>query len=70
MAKVKLNVDNQSYEIQYNRPLVCHIERSKEARKDQLREFIYAKLQKQWSQQPKAVTTLERQYLKELINSL
>lgn len=62
-------IDNQVYEAKEN-DSITFIPRGKEARKKQLTALVYRLLQKRWMEIPKARATLERQGIKELIESI
>ena len=63
-------VRNQEYEVSCSDGLVTHIPRSKEERKQLLRAIVYTKLETRWKLIPETISTLERQTISELINSL
>ena len=62
-------VDNQAYETA-NKDTVTFIPRGKEARKKQLTALVFRLLQDRWMKVPKARATLEKQGIKELIESI
>lgn len=62
-------IDNQIFEAKEN-DNITFIPRSKEARKKQLTALVFRLLQKRWMEIPKARATLEKQGIKELIESI
>lgn len=46
------------------------LERSKEARKQQLKDFIYKKLKYHWLTSDKRITAMEKQFIREILNSI
>lgn len=62
-------VDNQAYETA-NKDTVTFIPRGKEARKRQLTALVFRLLQKRWMEIPKERATLEKQGIRELIESI
>lgn len=62
-------IDNQVYEAKEN-DSITFIPRSKEARKRQLQALVFRLLQDRWMKVTKARATLERQGIKELIESI
>lgn len=49
---------------------VCYIPKTKEAKINLLRNFIYSKLELQWMNKPRQVVALEKRFVKEILNSL
>lgn len=66
----KKELGNQELEVDCRTHQVFHLERSKEARKLQLRAFIYSKLKLRWATVPQKVSVLERHYIDQLLDSL
>ncbi len=62
-------IDKQVYETPNDQP-ITDIPRSKEERKQRLQALVFHFLEKRWMQIPKARATLEKQGIKELIDSL
>lgn len=63
-------VEDAVYDVDCKNPLVCHLARKKEERKEQLKTFLFTKFRERWLIIDKRVATLERQFLREIINSL
>lgn len=61
---------NIDYQVLCKDKLVCHLERSRNARVDQLKDFIWKKLWTRWTTINPKVATLEKQFLKEITDSL
>lgn len=62
-------IDNQVYEAKENEN-ITFIPRGKEARKKQLTALVFRLLKDRWMKVPKARATLEKQGIKELIESI
>lgn len=58
------------YSVDCDNRKVFFLERSKEDRKNQLKRFIYSRLQYHWMTAPKPQVALEKRFLKEIISSL
>lgn len=63
-------INNLQFEVDCQKPLVFHLERSKDARKEQLKMFIWDKLKIRWMTIDKRLSTLEKRFLTEIIDSL
>ena len=63
-------IEGFQYEVNNTNPTVCYIPRSKVERKQQLKKFLYNRFYERWNKIPKPIATLERQFLKEMIDSL
>lgn len=57
-------------EVNHKDKQIFHLERNKDARKHQLKEFIHCKLKQRWLTIDKAQATLERKYVTDLLDSL
>mgnify|MGYP007115389958 CR=1 FL=1 len=66
----KVELGNLEFEVACSDHQVFHLERSKEARKAQLRHFIYTKLYNHWMIVPKNIVLLEKRFLQEILDSL
>lgn len=62
-------IDNQVYDVPNDQP-ITDIPRSHEAKKQRLQTLVFHLLHKRWEQLPKARATLEKQGIRELIQSL
>lgn len=69
-SNCKVELGNLELEVECSDHQVFHLERSKEARKAQLRQFIYSKLHTYWLTVPQKVSLLEKRFLQEIIDSL
>ena len=69
-SNCKVELGNLELEVECSNHQVFHLERSKEARKAQLREFIYTKLHTYWLTVPQTVSLLDKRFLQEIIDSL
>lgn len=66
----KVIVDDLELEVNHNNKQAFFLERSKEGRKEQLRTFILLKLQERWNKIPKTQASLEKLFVREIIDSL
>lgn len=66
----KVQLGNLELEVECSDHQVFHLERSKEARKAQLRQFIYTKLHTYWLTVPQRVSLLDKRFLQEILDSL
>jgi len=69
-SNCKVELGNLELEVACSDHQVFHIERSKEARKAQLRQFIYTKLYNHWMIVPQNIALLEKRFLQEILDSL
>lgn len=67
-CKVKLQ-EGQELEVSCYDHRAFLLERSKEARKAQLRQYIYTRLRPYWLTVPQQVSNFERRFLQEIIDS-
>lgn len=67
-CKVKLQ-EGQELEVSCYDHRAFLLERSKEARKAQLRQYIYTRLRPYWLTVPQQVSSFERRFLQEIIDS-
>ena len=70
MAKVKVEIEGQAYEVNYKDKLVTYQPRSKEARIREFKRFLESKFRKRWMEQPHKVTVLEKQFINEFFNKI
>lgn len=63
-------VDHQVYEVTYDNDNIFSLPRGKKAKLEALKTYVMKECEKTWSQLPREVATLKRQYLRELIDSL
>ena len=69
-SNCKVELGNLELEVACSDHQVFHLERSKEARKAQLRQFIYTKLYKHWMIVPQNIALLEKRFVQEILDSL
>ena len=69
-SNCKVELGNLELEVECANHQVFQLERSKEARKAQLRQFIYNKLHTYWLTVPQSVSLLEKRFLQEILDSL
>lgn len=69
-SNCKVQLGNLELEVECSDHQVFFLERSKEARKAQLRQFIYNKLHTYWLTVPQRVSLLDKRFLQEIIDSL
>lgn len=65
-----VKVGDLEIEVNHKDRQIFFLERNKEARKHQLKEFIHCKLKQRWLTISKAQATLERKYVQELLDSI
>lgn len=65
-----VNLQGLELEVNHKDRQIFHLERNKDARKQQLRQFIHAKLNQRWMTIQKSQATLEKHFLQSLIDSL
>ena len=63
-------IDNQTYEVTYNDNSIFQLPRGKKAKLEALKTYVMKECEKAWSQLPREVATLKRQYLREMIEGL
>lgn len=66
----KVKVGDLELEVNHKDRQIFFLERNKEARKQQLKQFIHSKLNQRWLTIQKSQATLERKFLQEIIDSL
>ena len=66
----KEQIDNQEFEVDCDDRQVFFLERSREARVNQLYAFIRKNLQPRWEVIPKMQANLEKRFVKEILESL
>lgn len=69
-SNCKVQLGNLELEVECSDHQVFFLERSKEARKAQLRQFIYTKLHTYWLTVPQSVSLLDKRFLQEILDSL
>lgn len=69
-SNCKVELGNLELEVACSDHQVFHLERSKEARKAQLRQFIYTKLYNHWMIVPQNIALLEKRFVQEILDSL
>ena len=69
-SNCKVEIGNLELEVECSDHQVFFLERSKEARKAQLRQFIHNKLHTYWLTVPQKVSLLEKRFLQEILDSL
>ena len=69
-SNCKVELGNLEIEVECSDHQVFFLERSKEARKAQLKQFIYNKLHTYWLTVPQTVSLLDKRFLQEIIDSL
>lgn len=69
-SNCKVELGNLELEVECSNHQVFFLERSKEARKAQLKQFIYNKLHTYWLTVPQRVSLLDKRFLQEIIDSL
>lgn len=65
-----VNLGRFQFEVNHKDKQIFHLERSKEARKEQLRQFIHAKLNQRWMTIAQQQALLEKRFIKDLLDSL
>ena len=63
-------IEGLEYEVNNTNPSVCYRQRNKQQRIEEFKTFLFLKFQERWNKIPKPVATLEKQYIKETLNSL
>lgn len=65
-----VNLQGLELEVNHRDKQIFHLERNKDARKHQLKEFIHCKLKQRWLTIDKAQAILERKFVQTLLDSL
>lgn len=65
-----VNLQGLELEVSHKDKQIFFLERNKEARKHQLKEFIHCKLKQRWLTINKSQAILERKFLQDLLDSL
>ena len=65
-----VNLQGLEIEVNHKDREIFFLERSKEARKEQLRKFIHSKLNQRWLTIQKSQATLEKKFVQDLLDSL
>ena len=63
-------IDKQIYEVSYGNDSIFQLPRGSKNRLQALKTYVMHECEKAWSQLPREVATLKREYLRELIDSL
>lgn len=63
-------IDKQIYEVSYGNDKIFQLPRGSKNRLQALKAYVMHECEKAWSQLPREVATLKREYLRELIDSL
>ena len=63
-------VEDMEYEVPCDNQNVCHFARSKEQRKEDFKTFLFTKFRDRWMIIDKRMATLERQYIREFLQSI
>ena len=70
-GKTRKVIGNFEYEVSYTKPdEVVWLPASRKDRIDMLKEYIYNNLEPKWKTLPKAKSTLHREFVSKLINSI
>ena len=69
-SNCKVQLGHLELEVECSNHQVFFLERSKEARKAQLRQFIYNKLHTYWLTVPERVSLLDKRFIQEILDSL
>jgi hypothetical protein len=69
-GKCRKIVDNQEYEVSCKDGLVTYLPQKKEERKEALTKMIAKVAKDRWRNIPRSIATLERQFIRELLDSL
>lgn len=70
VGKLTREIDKQVYEVMHGNNNIFDLPRGKKERFNALRTFVFKECEKAWSQLPREIATLKRQYLRELIENL
>lgn len=65
-----VNLQGLELEVNHKDKQIFHLERNKEARKEQLRKFIHNHLRQRWLTIQKSQATLEKKFVQTLLDSL
>jgi hypothetical protein len=65
-----VNLQGLELEVNHKDKQIFHLERNKDARKQQLRQFIHAKLNQRWMTIQKSQAILEKKFVQTLLDSL
>mgnify|MGYP003305292993 CR=1 FL=1 len=63
-------VDNQVYEVTHGNDKIFSLPKCRFERLEALKAYVMKECGKSWSQLPREIATLKRQYLRELVRSL
>lgn len=70
MTRTVKEIGKQAYEVDCKKGNVTYIPRNKEEKKQLLRQIVFLKLRDRWMKIPEKLATLERQTIRELIDSI
>ena len=62
-------VEDAVYDVDCKNPQVCYLQRNRRDRVEEFKTFLFTKFRERWLIIPKQVATLERQYIRESLNS-
>lgn len=65
-----VNLGRFQFEVNHKDKQIFHLERNKEARKEQLKQFIHSKLNQRWMTIAQQQALLEKRFVKDLLDSL
>lgn len=68
--QTRIKIDDFEYEVNFKDKKLFDIPAAKEDKLKMLKQFVLQECDKCWVTQPKQVTTLKRQFLRELVDSL
>ena len=68
--QTRININGFDYEVKFNDTNVFDIPAAKEDKLKMLKRFVHQECDKSWRTQPKQISTLKRQFLRELVDSL
>ena len=68
--KTRINIDGFEYEVNFKDKNVFDIPAAKEDKLKMLKRFVHQECDKCWRTQPKQISTLKRQFLRELVDSI
>lgn len=68
--QTRIKIDDFEYEVNFKDTNVFGIPAAKEDKLKMLKRFVLQECDKCWRTQPKQISTLKRQFLRELVDSL
>ena len=69
-GRLTRKIGHQEYEVRHGDDRICHIPKSKVARLQMLKAFVLKECNKCWQFEDVRISTLKREYLRELIDGL